>query len=67
MGETFMTQPLGHEKLIAYKATIQAASLVDLATANGVAGTSRVEDGRDLLRRMAAMLTALLKFTAHDS
>jgi len=52
---------------IAYKATIQSASLVDLATANGVTDTSRVEEGRDLLRRIAAMLTALSKVAAHDS
>ena len=52
---------------IAYKATIQSASLVDLATANGVADPSRVEEGRDLLRRIAAMLTALSKVAAHDT
>jgi len=44
---------------IAYKATIQSASLVDLATAN--ADASRVEPGRELLRRIAAMITALSK------
>jgi four helix bundle protein len=49
---------------IAHKATIQSASLVDLATANGVADPSRVEEGRDLLRRIAAMLTALSKVAA---
>jgi len=49
----------------AYKATIQSASLVDLATANGVADVSRVEAGRELLRRIAAMLTALSKVAAH--
>ena len=48
----------------AYKATIQSASLVDLATANGVADVSRVEAGRELLRRIAAMLTALSKVAA---
>ena len=46
---------------IAYKATIHSASLVDLATADGVGDVSRVEEGRELLRRIAAMLTALSK------
>lgn len=49
----------------AYKATIQSASLVDLATVNGVADVGRVEAGRELLRRIAAMLTALCKVAAH--
>ena len=49
----------------AYKATIQSASLVDLATANGVGDVARVEAGRELLRRIAAMLTALSKVAAH--
>lgn len=49
----------------AYRATIQSASLIDLATVNGVADVSRVEAGRELLRRIAAMLTALSKVTAH--
>lgn len=52
---------------IAYKATVQSASLVDLATVNGSADASRVEEGRELLRRIAAMLTALSKVAAHDS
>jgi hypothetical protein len=62
-----MAQPLGHERLIVYLATIQSASLVDLATANGLADTSLAEEGRDLLRRIAAMLTAISKASAHDS
>jgi four helix bundle protein len=45
----------------AYKATIHSASLVDLATANGAADVSRVEEGRELLRRIAAMITGLSK------
>lgn len=49
----------------AFKATIQSASLVDLATAGGVADVARVEAGRELLRRIAAMLTALSKVAAH--
>jgi len=51
---------------IAYKATIQSAALVDLATVNGTDGASHVEDGRELLRRIAAMLTALSKVAAND-
>ena len=50
---------------IAYKATIQSAALVDLATVNDAGGASRAEDGRELLRRTAAMLTALSKAAAH--
>lgn len=49
----------------AYKATIQSASLVDLATTNGVAEDALVESGRELLRRIAAMLTALSKVVTH--
>jgi len=43
----------------AYKAAIHSMSLIDLATADGVPEPSRVEEGRELLRRIAAMLTAL--------
>jgi four helix bundle protein len=50
---------------IASKATIRSTSLVDLATASGIADASRVEEGRKLLRRIAAMMTALSKGTAH--
>lgn len=50
----------------AYKATIQSAALVDLATANGDAEILLVEQERELLRRIAAMLTALAKVAAHD-
>ena len=49
---------------IAYKSTVQSASLVDLATANGSEDTIRVEEGRELLRRIAAMLTSLSKVAA---
>ncbi len=52
---------------IAYKATIQSASLVDLATANGCADPSQVEEGRELLKRISAMLTSLSKVAGHDS
>ena len=52
---------------IAYKSTVQSASLVDLATANGSADVSRVDQGRELLRRIAGMLTSLSKVAAHNS
>jgi four helix bundle protein len=38
-----------------------------LATANGSADVPRVEQGRELLRRIAAMLTSLSKVAAHNS
>jgi four helix bundle protein len=50
----------------AYKATIQSAALVDLTTAKGATHVSRVEQGRELLRRLAAMLTALSKDAGND-
>ena len=53
-------------RVAAYKDTIQSASLVDLATANGAADVLRVEQGRELLRRIAAMLTALSKVAGND-
>ena len=45
----------------AYRATIQTASLVDLSAANGDADVTQLEAGREQLRRIAAMLTALSK------
>ena len=52
---------------IAYKATVQSAALVDLAVASASAEPSRVEEGRTLLRRIAAMLTSLSKVAADDA
>ena len=52
---------------IAYKATVQSASLVDLATANSSGEPSQVEDGREMLRCIAAMLTSLSKVASHDT
>ena len=52
---------------IAYRSTVQSASLVDLATANGPIDISQVDHGRELLRRIAAMLTSLAKVAAHDA
>ncbi len=51
----------------AYKSTVRSASLVDLATANGSADASRVAEGREMLRRIAPMLTSLSKVAAHGS
>ncbi len=50
----------------AYKATIQSASLLDLAGGNRLDATVSVEEGRELLRRVAAMLTALSKAVTYD-
>jgi len=50
----------------AYKATIQSASLLDLAGGNGLDEVARVQEGRELLRRVAAMLTALSKAATHE-
>ncbi len=50
----------------AYKATIQSASLLDLAGGSGPDAAARVEEGRELLRRVAAMLTALSKAATHE-
>lgn len=49
----------------AYRATIQSASLMDLATAGVVADAATVDAGRELLRRIAAMLTALSKAVSY--
>jgi len=46
---------------IAYKAAVHSAALVDLATADSSAAPSQVEDGREMVRRIAAMLTSLAK------
>jgi four helix bundle protein len=45
----------------AYRATTQSASIIDLATEHGGAEASHMEAGRNWLRRIAAMLTALAK------
>ena len=44
---------------IAYKSTVQSASLVDLATINSPADPARLQEGRELLRSIAAMLASL--------
>ena len=45
----------------AYRATIQSSALLDLAGGNGIVQTGSAAEGRELLRRVAAMLTALSK------
>ena len=52
---------------IAYRSTVQSASLVDIATASSSTKPSKVEDGRTLLRRIAAMLRSLSKAPTSDS
>jgi len=53
---------------IAYKGTVQSASLLDLAAGAGnSADPSLVEEGRDLLRRIAAMLRSLSKAVSDDT
>ena len=50
----------------AYKATIQSASLLDLAGGSRPDAAASVEECRELLRRVAAMLTALSKAVMHE-
>jgi len=51
----------------AYKATILSAALLDLAAGGtGIEGNACVEEGREWLRRVAAMLTALSKSITRD-
>ena len=46
---------------IAHKAVVQSASLLDLATARNAVARERAQEGQDMLRRVAAMLTSLAK------
>jgi four helix bundle protein len=48
---------------IAYKSTVQTASLVDLATVHQASRSEQREAGRKLLRRIAVMLSSLAKKT----
>lgn len=50
----------------AYKSTIQSASLLDLVCGNSRSEIASLEEGRELLRRVAAMLTTLSKAVAHE-
>lgn len=45
----------------AFKATIQSASLIDIATINATPDPEKIEPGRIFLRRIAAMLKSLQK------
>ncbi len=49
----------------AYKATVLSASLLDLAARTRLDAAASVEECRELLRRVAAMLTALSKAVTH--
>lgn len=51
----------------AYKAAIQSSALIDLAALNVSGNPSRVEVGRVLLRRIAAMLTSLSKVASCEN
>lgn len=51
---------------ISYKAAVQSSALVDLAAVGSPAELSRVEVGRELLRRVAAMLTSLSKVASDE-
>ena len=52
---------------IAYKATIQSASLVDLAIAHGLSSADQMPEGLEMLRQIAAMLTSLSKAVSKDT
>lgn len=52
---------------IAYKSTVQTASLLDLVSARGSADVSRVDQAREQLREIAAMLASLSKVVVHDT
>ncbi len=53
---------------IAYRATVQCASLVDLAIVDDdLVDIPLIEDGRILLRRIAAMLRSLSKAVSNDT
>ena len=50
----------------AYKATLQSSALLDLAGSNGIEPVECVAEGRELLRRVAAMLAALSKTVTRE-
>jgi len=52
---------------IAYKSITQSASLVDLAAINSSTDPDRIEEARELLRRIAAMLSSLTRTATHDT
>ena len=62
-----MAEHFGHERLKVYQKGMQFATRVDLTTANSCpADPSPVEEGRYLLRRIAAMLRQLSKAVRDD-
>ena len=58
-----------HVKLlrIAYKSTIQSASLVDLAIAGGYSAGDNIQGGMEMLRQIATKLTALGKTVSKNT
>ena len=52
---------------IAYKATIQSASLVDVAIASRSSAGDHMQEGMDMLRQIAAMLTSLAKAVSKNT
>lgn len=52
---------------IAYKATIQSASLVDVAIAGRSFAGDHMQEGLEMLRQIAAMLTSLAKAVSKDT
>ena len=52
---------------IAFKATIQSASLLDLATVGNPSTVDRMSGGRELLRQIAAMLSSLSNAVAKNT
>ena len=52
---------------IAYKATIQSASLVDVGVADSSSTADRMPEGLEMLRQIAAMLTALSKVVSKNT
>jgi four helix bundle protein len=52
---------------IAYKATIQSASLVDVAIAGRSFAGDPMQEGLEMLRQIAAMLTSLAKAVSKDT
>jgi four helix bundle protein len=51
----------------AYKATVQSVALIDVAAGDNPAALSQTNEGRNLLQRIAAMLTSLKKAVTHDA
>lgn len=52
---------------IAYRSTVQSASLLDIASSSIAMRPPQLEDGRSMLRRIAAMLASLSKGSSRDS